>query len=80
MCEKEQPKVGPKGEGMGTTESNDMPKHCPASLSVYIRAKLAMRFQIPSQARLARDSETPSLILLRKWPCIYLCIKMKTSG
>jgi hypothetical protein len=22
-CEKEQPKVGPKGEGMGTTESND---------------------------------------------------------
>jgi len=22
-CEKEQPKVGPKGEGVGTTESND---------------------------------------------------------
>ena len=36
----------------------------------------------PFASELARDCEPPSPILLRKWPCIYLCIKikMKTSG
>ena len=53
-CEKEQPKVGPKGEGVGTTESNDtdlhgLMKECRAMLG---QAKLALCFQIPSQASL----------------------------
>ena len=31
----------------------------------------------PFTSELARDCKIPSLILLRKWPWIYLCIKMK---
>jgi hypothetical protein len=34
----------------------------------------------PFASELARDCKTPSPILLRKWPCIYLCIKKKKSG
>ena len=31
----------------------------------------------PFASKLARDCEPPSPILLRKWPCIYLFIKIK---
>ena len=43
-CEKEQPKVGPKGEGVGTTESNDSDLHGWAEMrrAVLGRAKLAV--------------------------------------
>ena len=53
-CEKEQPKVGPKGEGVGTTESNDSDLNGWAEMrrAVLGRAKLALCFQIPSQASL----------------------------
>jgi hypothetical protein len=33
------------------------------------QAKLALRFQIPSQASSHGIVKSPSLILLRKWPC-----------
>jgi hypothetical protein len=33
------------------------------------QAKLALCFQIPSQASLHGIVKNPSLILLRKWPC-----------
>jgi hypothetical protein len=53
-CEKEQPKVGPKGEGVGTTESNDTNLHGWAEKrrAMLGPAKLALCFQIPSQASL----------------------------
>ena len=53
-CEKEQPKVGPKGEGVGTTESNDTDLHGWAEKrrAMLGPAKLALCFQIPSQASL----------------------------
>jgi hypothetical protein len=53
-CENEQPKVGPKGEGVGTTESNDSDLHGWAEMrrAVLGRAKPALCFQIPSQASL----------------------------
>ena len=53
-CEKEQPKVCPKGEGVGTTESNDTDLHGWAEKrrAMLGQAKLALCFQIPSQASL----------------------------
>ena len=54
-CEKEQPKVGPKGEGVGTTESKSTEKEVGARLS----CQAGDEFSIPSTSELARDSETP---------------------
>jgi glycosyltransferase involved in cell wall biosynthesis len=55
-CEKEQPKVGPKGEGVGTTESKSTELEAGARLS----CQAGDEFSIPLTSELARDSETPS--------------------
>jgi glycosyltransferase involved in cell wall biosynthesis len=54
--EMEQPKVGPKGEGVGTTESKSTELDAGACLSV----QAGDAFSNPSASELARDSETPS--------------------
>ena len=57
--EMEQPKVGPKGEGVGTTESKST-----ESTELEARARLSGQagdaFSVPFTSELARDSETPS--------------------
>ena len=57
--EMEQPKVGPKGEGVGTTESKST-----ESTELEARARLSGQagdeFSIPFPSELARDSQTPS--------------------
>ena len=59
--EKEQPKVGPKGEGVGTTESKDTEStEFFAGVSSDSRAGYA--FSNLSTSKLARDSENTSLI------------------
>ena len=55
-CEKEQPKVGPKGEGAGTSESKSTELEAGACLS----GQAGDAFSNPSASELARDSETPS--------------------
>ena len=54
--EMEQPKVGPKGEGVGTTESKSTELEAGACLS----AQAGDAFSNPSASELARDSETLS--------------------
>jgi len=54
--EMEQPKVGPKGEGVGTTESKSTELEARARLS----CQAGVAFLIPFTSELARDSETPS--------------------
>ena len=54
--EMEQPKVGPKGEGVGTTESKSTELEAGARLS----CQAGDEFSIPFPSELARDSETPS--------------------
>ena len=54
--EMEQPKVGPKGEGVGTTESKSTELDAGARLS----CQAGDEFSIPLTSELARDSETPS--------------------
>jgi glycosyltransferase involved in cell wall biosynthesis len=55
-CEKEQPKVGPKGEGVGTTESKSTELEAGACLS----GQAGDAFSNPSASELVWDSETPS--------------------
>jgi glycosyltransferase involved in cell wall biosynthesis len=55
-CEKEQPKVGPKGEGVGTTESKSTELETGACLS----GQAGDAFSNPSASELVWDSETPS--------------------
>ena len=51
--EKEQSKLGPEGEGVGMTESNDRDIHGWGRRRAALgQAKLALRFQIPLQASL----------------------------
>jgi glycosyltransferase involved in cell wall biosynthesis len=54
--EMEQPKVGPKGEGVGTTESKSTELEAGARLS----CQAGDAFSISFTSELARDSETPS--------------------
>jgi lysophospholipase L1-like esterase len=56
-CEKEQPKVGPKGEGVGTTESMDTEEEAGPGLDKPSGAA----FSNLSTSKLARDSENTSL-------------------
>jgi glycosyltransferase involved in cell wall biosynthesis len=55
-CEKEQPKVGPKGEGAGTSESKSTELEAGACLS----GQAGDAFSNSSAGELARDFETPS--------------------
>jgi GT2 family glycosyltransferase len=61
--EKEQPKVGPKGEGVGTTESNDTDKHgYQKNQNGNAQGTCAgAAFSNPSTSELARASENTSL-------------------
>ena len=54
--EMEQPEFGPKGEGVGTTESKSTELEAGACLS----GQVGDAFSNPSASELARDSETPS--------------------
>ncbi len=54
--EMEQPEFGPKGEGVGTTESKSTELEAGACLS----GQAGDAFSNPSASELARDSETPS--------------------
>ena len=60
-CEKEQPKVDPKGEGVGTSESNDT-ESTEWAQGVAQGTFAGAGFSNPSTSELARDSETISLI------------------
>ena len=53
-CEMEQPKVGPKGEGAGATESK-------AEAGLRLAGQAGVAFSNPSTSKLARDSENTSL-------------------
>jgi hypothetical protein len=57
-CEKEQPWLGPKGEGVGTTES----KSTEGAAGVRLGGQAGAAFSNPSTSGLARDSENTSLI------------------
>ena len=60
-CEKEQPKVDPKGEGVGTSESNDT-ESTEGAQCVARGTCDGAAFSNPSTSELARDSETTLLI------------------
>ena len=60
-CEKEQPKVDPKGEGVGTSESNDT-ESTEGAQCVARGTCDGAAFSNPSTSELARDSETTPLI------------------
>jgi hypothetical protein len=55
--EKEQPKVGPKGEGVGTTELNEADIHGWGDAGVCLDEPSGTAFSNPSASELARDSE-----------------------
>jgi peptidoglycan/LPS O-acetylase OafA/YrhL len=57
--EEEQPKVGPKGERVGTNESN---KHEKVKAGARLAGQAGAAFSNPSASQLARDSENTSLI------------------
>ena len=57
--EEEQPKVGPKGEGVGTNESN---KHEKVKAGARLANQAGAAFSNPSASQFARDSENTSLI------------------
>ena len=80
--EKEQPKVGPKGEGVGTTESNDTDEHgyqknqqsdaqgtCAGSV-----------FSDPSTSELARDSEKTPLTRSPSIPAVAMRAETREMG
>ena len=56
----EQPKVGPKGEGVGTTESNDTDIHGWGDAGLCLDKPSGAAFSNPSTSELARDSENIS--------------------
>ena len=58
-CEKEQPKVGPKGEGEGTSESKDT-ESTELEAGARLSCQAGDEFSIPLTSELARNSETPS--------------------
>lgn len=60
-CEKEQPKVGPKGEGVGTSESKDT-ESTEVKAGACLAGQAGAAFSNPSASQLARDSENTSLI------------------
>jgi peptidoglycan/LPS O-acetylase OafA/YrhL len=53
-CEKEQPKVGPKGEGVGTSESKDT-ENTERSAGLRLGKPSGAAFSNPSTSKLARD-------------------------
>jgi len=57
-CEKEQPWLGPKGEGVGTTES----KSTEVGAGVRLVGQAGAEFPNPSTSELVSDSENTSLI------------------
>jgi ABC-type multidrug transport system fused ATPase/permease subunit len=57
-CEKEQPWLGPKGEGVGTTES----KSTEVEAKVRLEGQAGAEFSNPSASGLTRGSENTSLI------------------
>ena len=59
-CEKEQPKVGPKGEGVGTSESKDT-ECTEVKAGLRLAGQAGAAFSNPSTSELARDSENSSL-------------------
>jgi hypothetical protein len=59
-CENEQLKVGPKGEGVGTTESKDT-ESSEVGAGVRLAGQAGAAFSNPSTSELARDSENTSL-------------------
>jgi len=60
-CENEQLKVGPKGEGVGTTESKDT-ESTEVEAKVRLEGQAGAEFSSPSASGLARGSENTSLI------------------
>jgi len=58
-CEKDQPKVGPKGEGAGTIESKDT-ESAKMEAGARLSGQAGDAFSVPFTSELARDSETPS--------------------
>ena len=60
-CEKEQPKVGPKGERVGTSESKDT-ESTEGTAGLRLAGQAGAEFPNPSTSELARDSENTSLI------------------
>jgi hypothetical protein len=60
-CENEQLKVGPKGEGVGTTESKNT-ESTEVGAGVRLAGQAGAEFPNPSTSELARDSENTSLI------------------
>jgi lipopolysaccharide transport system ATP-binding protein len=60
-CENEQLKVGPKGEGVGTTESKDTGS-TKVEAKVRLSGQAGAEFSNPSASGLARGSENTSLI------------------
>ena len=70
--EKEQLKVGPKGEGVGTTESNDADGHGWDKRRVApAEPGLALSSQNPFANELSRDSENSSLTRSTSWPASH---------
>lgn len=65
-CEKEQPQVGPKGEGMGTTES----KITEGQAGPCLDKPSGDAFSNPSISKLARDSENTSLTRSASGPAL----------
>ena len=59
--ENEQPKVGPKGEEVGTTESNGSDGHGYGEAGPCLDKPSGAAFSNPSASQLARDSENTSL-------------------
>ena len=59
--ENEQPKVGPKGEEVGTTESNGSDGHGYGKAGLRLAGQAGAAFSNPSASELARDSENTSL-------------------
>jgi len=57
-CEKEQPMVGPKGEGAGTSESKDT-ERTELEAVARLSCQAGDAFSISFTSELARDSETP---------------------
>jgi phenylacetate-coenzyme A ligase PaaK-like adenylate-forming protein len=60
-CEKEQPKVGPKGEGAGATESKDT-ESTEIEAGQRLAGQAGTAFSNPSTSELARDSKNTSLL------------------
>ena len=60
-CEMEQPEVGPKGEGVGTTKSN-YTECTEVKAGARLAGQAGAAFSNPSASQLARDSENTSLI------------------